>query len=75
MLFLKVKIKKWAFKDKCDNIQLLSLPNNIFYRSLHTGPESGADAAAEQVAYQPGIDYSLQRRDAYPHMPQHIHGI
>ncbi|XP_063238983.1 aryl hydrocarbon receptor nuclear translocator homolog isoform X4 [Bacillus rossius redtenbacheri] len=44
---------------------------NTSAKSLHTQPDSGGGAdAAEPVAYQqPGLDYSLQRRDAvYPHM-------
>lgn len=41
-------------------------------RSLHSTGETAGEA--EQIPYQPGIDYSLQRRDVYSHIPQHIHG-
>uniref|UniRef100_A0A1B6CDX3 Aryl hydrocarbon receptor nuclear translocator homolog n=1 Tax=Clastoptera arizonana TaxID=38151 RepID=A0A1B6CDX3_9HEMI len=45
---------------------------NTTAKSLHSGTETGTDAT-DQVTYQPGIDYSLQRRDTYAHIPQHIH--
>jgi len=41
-------------------------------KSLHSTGDTGAEP--EQISYQPGIDYSLQRRDVYSHIPQHIHG-
>ena len=54
---------------------------NASAKSLHSQPADGTTGTepGEQVAYQqPGLDYSLQRRDTtpvYPHMiatPQHI---
>lgn len=49
----------------------------IAIRSLHPGPDGTGTEPAEQVAYQPqpGLDYSLQRRDAsvYPHMISSAH--
>ena len=46
----------------------------LFNRSLHSGGDSsGGETNSEQVSYQPGIDYSLQRRDMYSHMSQHLH--
>lgn len=50
----------------------------ILCRTLHSGPDSGStDTSTDQVPYhqpqqQPGLDYSLQRRDnsmasAYSH--------
>ncbi|XP_054279287.1 aryl hydrocarbon receptor nuclear translocator homolog isoform X3 [Macrosteles quadrilineatus] len=45
---------------------------NTTAKSLHSTGETAGEA--EQIPYQPGIDYSLQRRDVYSHIPQHIHG-
>lgn len=52
----------------------------LFYcRSLHTGTDGTGSETTEQVAYQPqpqpGLDYSLQRRDTsvYPHMIPSAH--
>lgn len=48
---------------------------NTTAKSLHSGSDGGGggDTNNDQVSYQPGIDYSLQRRDVYSHMPQHLH--
>lgn len=51
---------------------------DFFSRTLHSHPEnSTADASGDQVPYQqPGLDYSIQRRDqVYSHMitSSHIH--
>lgn len=48
---------------------------NTTAKSLHPTGEGAPEQAAEQVTYQPGLDYSLQRRDTnlYTHMlPSHI---
>ncbi|XP_046661630.1 aryl hydrocarbon receptor nuclear translocator homolog isoform X5 [Homalodisca vitripennis] len=45
---------------------------NTTAKSLHSAGDPSGEA--EQIPYQPGIDYSLQRRDVYSHIPQHIHG-
>lgn len=49
---------------------------NTTAKSLHSTGEGAPEQATEQVAYQqPGLDYSLQRRDTniYSHMlPSHI---
>ncbi|XP_067013436.2 aryl hydrocarbon receptor nuclear translocator homolog isoform X2 [Anabrus simplex] len=48
---------------------------NTSAKSLHTQQDSGATEASDQVAYQqPGLDYSLQRREpVYPHMISSTH--
>ncbi|GLV43244.1 tango [Carabus blaptoides fortunei] len=52
---------------------------NTTAKSLHTGTDGTGSETTEQVAYQPqpqpGLDYSLQRRDAsvYPHMIPSAH--
>lgn len=43
---------------------------NTTAKSLQGGAEND-QPPAEGVAYQPGVDYSLQR---YSHLPQHMHG-
>lgn len=48
---------------------------NTTAKSLHSTGEGAPEQPAEQVSYQPGLDYSLQRRDPnlYTHMlPSHI---
>lgn len=47
---------------------------NTTAKSLHSGNDSSSgETNTDPVTYQPGIDYSLQRRDVYSHMPQHLH--